>query len=470
MANVAILVGNTNYQRLNPLVCCGEDLIAIKELIDATGKFEAVDLLLNCESSQLKDRIRAEIDRHATIEEIFFYFTGHGYEHEAEFYFCATNFDARRPNETGLSNSDLHTLLRSTEAELVVKVIDACSSGSLLIKSDGSFLPSTKQGFRNLIQFGSCLDSQSSLAGDPLSLFTDKFRTAALRKTEGAVYYTDIIDALRDEFIDNNTQTPHFVQQGTGREQFVENAKRLDELRAKLASPTIDPDHSTELVPVVEPALTPLAILERAEQKFANKDRAQTFIADLFGEISAKVADDGPFRDLFTSEVILHPDFREPTTRSFIIRALNGEKRPDNFVTAEITYEQRKRDPFGLARLNALWMNPDDAVAHYELRLNCSLDQAQLKLTLVPKFISLKMFVLVITCAPSLGTCYVFEMLTQHSLQDWGIFDAEGSEVVRRWYKKQWTDNPNGLVDTIFNKLNEVIQTSIDSAAKALLD
>ena len=43
--------------------------------------------------------------------------------------------------------------------ELVVKVIDACSSGALLLKSDGSFLPSNKNGFKNLIQISSCLDS-----------------------------------------------------------------------------------------------------------------------------------------------------------------------------------------------------------------------------------------------------------------------------------------------------------------------
>src|ERR1019366_10651278 len=104
----------------------------------------------------------------------------------------------------GLSNSELHALLRSPEANLVVKVIDACSSGSLLVKSDGLFLPTNKQGFKNLIQIASCLDSQNPLAGDPLSPFTEKFRAAALRKTDGTVYYTDIIDTLRDDFLNDN--------------------------------------------------------------------------------------------------------------------------------------------------------------------------------------------------------------------------------------------------------------------------
>jgi uncharacterized caspase-like protein len=136
MANVAILVGNTDYQTLGKLPCCRDDVFAVKELLEATGKFESIELLLDKDSSQLKESIRATIDANQSIQEIFFYFTGHGYQHDAEFFFCAINFASDRPNETGLSNSELHKLLRSPEADLVVQVIDACQSGSLLVKSD----------------------------------------------------------------------------------------------------------------------------------------------------------------------------------------------------------------------------------------------------------------------------------------------------------------------------------------------
>ena len=116
VANIAILIGNTDYQLLPALQCCYADAMAMKELLDATGKFESVELILNSDSSRLKESIRAAIDAHKSISEIFFYFTGHGFQRDAEFFFCATNFDAKRPNETGLSTSDLHVLLRSPEA------------------------------------------------------------------------------------------------------------------------------------------------------------------------------------------------------------------------------------------------------------------------------------------------------------------------------------------------------------------
>jgi hypothetical protein len=469
LANIAILIGNTEYQTLCDLDCCGKDVLAIKELLEATNKFDTIELILNSDSFQLKERIRTAIDAHKSIGEIFFYFTGHGYQHDAEFFFCATNFDAKRPNETGISNSELHTLLRAPEADLVVKVIDACSSGALLVKSsDGSFIPTSKQGFKNLIQIASCLDSQNSLTGNPLSLFTDKFRAAALRKSDGIVYYTDIIEALRDEFLDNDNQTPHFVSQGTGREQFIEDASRLDKLRVKILTETKKTEVDPNTSPLITITSSPLDILEKAEQRFAKKGVAQTFISQLFDKLIQKASQGDEKAELFTSEFVIHPDYREATTRSFIIRVLSGEKRPDKFVTASISREQRRRDPFGLAGIPSMFLNPDDAVTHYELTLNCTLDKAQLKITLTPKFVTLKQLVLVVSCAPSLEVCYVMEMLTQHSLRDWGVFDSEGEEIVHRWYKKGWTDNSDGLVDKIWEKVVESVQQSIDGAVKAL--
>jgi len=57
-------------------------------------------------------------------------------------------------------------------------------------------------------------------------------------------------------------------------------------------------------------------------------------------------------------------------------------------------------------------------------------------------------------------------MLSQHSLLDWGQFDSQGSELVRRWYKKGWTESPDKLVDQIFAKLHDAIQENVDSTAK----
>lgn len=468
MANIAILIGNTSYQTLGRLDCCSADVLAMRELLDATGKFEHIEVIVDRDSSSLKECIRTAVDSVARAAEVFFYFTGHGYQSEADFFYCATDFTAKRPNETGLSNAELHTLLRSPEAELVVKVIDACNSGTLLVKSDDFSVVTAKQGFKNLIQIASCLDSQNSLAGEPLSPFTERFRAAALRKPEGVIYYADIINTLRDDFLENTAQTPHFVSQGTGREEFVADAQRLAALRAKLAGPVPDAGSVTAISPSTETTSDRLRILEQAEKQFATKDVAQAFISRFFDDLIKKSGSDGSLSEAFTAECAIHSDFMESTTRAFIIRVLSREKRPDNFVTAEISYQSRMRDPLGLAGFASLLGNPDDRVANYDLRLNCQMDKAQLRIALNPKFLTLKQFVLVVSCAPSLDYCYIMEMLTQHPLKDWGTFDADGDEIVRRWYKRRWTDGFDDIVEKIWEKIETATQESVEATLKSL--
>ncbi len=38
LANVAIVIGNSQYKTLSTLDCCSDDVRAIKELLDATEK------------------------------------------------------------------------------------------------------------------------------------------------------------------------------------------------------------------------------------------------------------------------------------------------------------------------------------------------------------------------------------------------------------------------------------------------
>ena len=184
MTNTAILVGNSQYQYLRALSCCHDDLMAMRELLEATAKYSEIEVIEDTEADELKSKMRAVITKNQSLGELFFYFTGHGWIGAEEFYYCATNFDSKRPNVTGLSTDELHTLLRQANADVVVKVIDACNSGTLLIKKDGDFLQQENHVFKNLIQISSCLESQNALTGKPLSIFTEKFRERSVRAKE----------------------------------------------------------------------------------------------------------------------------------------------------------------------------------------------------------------------------------------------------------------------------------------------
>jgi hypothetical protein len=473
MPDIAILVGNSVYRSLAELDCCRADVAAMRELLDATQKYETIEIIENADANDLKSRIRGVVEKAKSPAELFFYYSGHGYSHEEEFFYCAANFDSGRPNETGLSTADLHTLLRLANADLVIKVADACNSGTHLVKAEIGLTPQNKQGFKNLIQISSCLDTQSSLTGHPLSLFTQKFHNAALSTTEGVVYYTDVIAALRDQFIGNDAQIPFFVSQATGRELFTDDAHKLDKLRDALrqreAAATATALIVTEATqPAASPTLAEL--LSSAESHIVTPDIMSGFVDTFFDDLKDRLTK-ADFAEFFQLEFAEHDDFREQTAKRFIIEILSREKRGDNFVTADISRERRRTNPFGSAIAMAaagLLYNDEQFVEMYDLELNCKMSRAQLRVTLTPKFSTLQRIVLVITCAPSLETCYVFEVATQHMLHDFGKYDMDGTKAVQRWYKFDWDESTGGVVGRISDALAGLVKSHIENAAKRL--
>lgn len=467
MSNTAILVGNSNYDHMQVLRSCEADLVAMEQLLAATEKYDQIVLIEDEDADSLKSKLRAALDNNKKSGEVFFYFTGHGHLHQEELFLCATNFDGKKPNETGLSTAELHTLLRLADAELTVKVVDACYSGTYLIKSKDDWLPQSKEGFRNLIQIASCLDTQNSFTGNPLSVFTDKFRTAAIRKTEGPVFYTDIISTLRDEFIENNTQTPFFVSQHTGREQFVDDAKRLDELRKSTEVQGVRPDAPAE--EVAESAITLLDRLRAADAKVVKPDAMDGLVGELFDALIDKVSQ-GEFGEYFDVEITEHNRFEEPTAEQFIIRVMSNEKRADNFVTATHSRKLRARNPlFGLTGLSfEKYLDEDRYLEDAELHLNCAMKRAQLRIMFTPKFMNLKRIVLVVSCAPSLDHCYVFEVSTEHMLRDFDKFDRDGAELSRRWWRLGWGASSESVVAQIVQRITEAVSEHLEEAEKRL--
>lgn len=465
MSNTAILIGNVQYSKLPNLACCHDDVLAMRELLAETEKYEEITIIENADADALKGQLRSALDKVSSPEELFFYFTGHGHQCETDFFLCASDFDAKRPNETGLSTAELHTLLKLADAALVVKVIDACNSGTLLVKSQVTWAPESKDGFRNLIQIASCLDSQNSLTGAPLSLFTQNFRSAALRKQEGPVFYTDIINTLRDEFLNNNSQTPFFVSQHTAREQFVEDAKRLDGLRNRFQAVEIAAEIQS---PPLDSGPKPMTLLERlqaAESRVVNQSNVESFVGGFFDGLihAVKTAE---FSEFFDLEVVEHARFEESTTERFIIRVLEGEKRADNFVTASHSRRMRRNPLLGVS---AILQSGDDIYDEtWSLSLNCAMSRAQVRVTFTPKFTNLRRIVLVVSCAPSLDNCYIFENATEHMLRDFGKFDSWGPEASRRWWKTKWTEGTEGIVKQISAKLFETVRSQLENAEKRL--
>jgi len=471
LKSIAILIGNAAYDRENDLACCTEDVKAMTSLLEAAGRFDEIHAHVDMDADAMRDLLRESLSD-TGYNEIFLYFSGHGAQIGGELYFCGTTFDGVRPNETGVSHSEILNLLRNASPKLLVKVIDACFSGALLVKANQPYYPIVKEGFSGVVQFSSSKDDQTSLGGERLSAYTQAFLEACVRKAEGPVYYTDIANTLRDNFLENNDQTPFFVNQGTGRETFVPDVAILADFKERLAmdwvssSIPVDPVLAETNSSVMAPTLEEL--LEQAEQRMTSPEGANAMIGNIFDGVISKF-DASALAHIFDKNISEHSYYREEAAEDFIIRVLVRESRPDQLVTAEIERVRKKVSPLLFASQAISMALDPEWTENYTLSLNCSLERAQLRVALTPKYRSLQQLQLILSCAPSLEHCYLFEIVTLHPRTDWDTFSSTGSEAVRRWYKLEWNQSVDHIIQKICDGLARSIQDHITTTQRRLL-
>ncbi|MGC4016076.1 MAG: caspase family protein [Luteolibacter sp.] len=226
--NAALLIGVSDYGSLqNNLPGCLADATAMNNLVLATKKFDAVRLLSERTSSaQLKSDL---VDFFKSlegqdIEELFFYFTGHGEFINDEVHYLLSDYTPARRKQTSLANTEIDDLIRNLSPKLTIKIIDACNSGAHYIKDSDVFqkhLDSSTKSFANCyFMFSSHNDEYSYQQKNGLSHFTKAWLESISNHQANSIRYKDIVDYLSDTFYSNPNQTPFFVIQGKNTEQF----------------------------------------------------------------------------------------------------------------------------------------------------------------------------------------------------------------------------------------------------------
>lgn len=59
-------------------------------------------------------------------------------------------------------------------------------------------------------------------------------------------------------------------------------------------------------------------------------------------------------------------------------------------------------------------------------------------------------------------------MGTQHKLTDFEEFSIEGEEVVRRWYKLEWSEDSAGVVEKVASRLHEIVKDQLEQTEQRL--
>lgn len=239
--NIAIIIGVSEYLDIqNNLPGCQTDVEYINKLLSGINKFDEIYILdTKTNSIEIKNQLSTFVSRYRDkqIDELFFYYTGHGEFFNNEFYYILSDFDKKKRKQTSLENSELDNLFRSLSPELIVKVVDACQAGITYVKGgDNSFekyLNETGNSYKKCYFMFSSQSEQYSYQDD-VSHFTQSFVNAVVNYKSNDIRYKDIIDYISDEFESNSVQTPFFVTQANFTEKFATLTDEITEFLSKL--------------------------------------------------------------------------------------------------------------------------------------------------------------------------------------------------------------------------------------------
>jgi Caspase domain len=224
--NIGIVIGVSDYQKVSSLPGCRADAQSIKQLLDLSNKCDDILFISeNTYSKDVKSQLTAFVKKHESnkINEVIFYFSGHGLFDENEFYYVLSDYTETKTKQTSLENSELDNLLKSLSANLTVKIVDACQAGTRYIKDPDVFrkyLKQSEQQFDKCYFFYSSQNNQSSYQSENISDFTSSFLNAFITRPNQDIRYKDLMDSISDDFSSNLKQTPFFVFQGNYTETF----------------------------------------------------------------------------------------------------------------------------------------------------------------------------------------------------------------------------------------------------------
>ncbi|MDQ1816374.1 caspase family protein [Massilia sp. CCM 9210] len=223
--NIALILGVTDYVDTTVhLPACKKDVELLEKVLRLGGHFNEIIVIPSGDAQGLKAKLAETVQRfqNEDVQDLFFYFTGHGEFKDDGFNYLLRDYSKSRSAATSLSNSELDGMLKSLLPKLTVKVVDACYSGMAYIKDGSSFDDYIKSSntFSNCYFLFSSQSDQKSYADENISDFTYEFAKSIASSTSDSVRYKDIIDSISDAFAIDSKQRPLFVSQADYTETF----------------------------------------------------------------------------------------------------------------------------------------------------------------------------------------------------------------------------------------------------------
>ena len=156
-----------------------------------------------------------------SVDEILLYFSGHGNFVGNEFYYVWGDYEESKKRQTCLQNSTIDSYLKTINAKLTIKIVDACQSGIPYLKGGDEFdkfLNTSKNSFNKCYFLFSSQNDEPSKASTQVSFFTKSIiDSLSLFDVGKNVRYKDVMNYVSDEFERSRRENADF-QHRVGKE------------------------------------------------------------------------------------------------------------------------------------------------------------------------------------------------------------------------------------------------------------
>lgn len=350
--NIFIILGASEYlEDENKLPACKNDVEKMQGVLEISGKYDDQLVLLNKSSDETNSKLSEFIkeNQNSEIGELFFYFTGHG-SREDDFRFLFMDYKESDHNSTSLSNEDLDQMLRSVNADLVVKVVDACHSSSSYVKSDSKLkdiLDTSSKTFNSAYFMFSSRSDEVSVANHDISYFTRSFLESLDKPLGTTILYRQVAASIADDTFLKSKQNPQFVHQGDNTEKFLVITegltKSIKAIKTKTELTTISPSKTENTAATESIALQLKDVISELEKSHASEVEAKEAI-----EIYLKVFEDYKFDDVITSNYEVETkeleDYNQLTGLNKVAKWLDTAEKPYFATVINKTETYRKKE------------------------------------------------------------------------------------------------------------------------------
>jgi hypothetical protein len=465
--NLAIIISVSEYTDIhNNLPGCKKDADCINSILNKTNKFDDI-LFINekISSGKVKEKLTAFISEHKSkkIEELFFYFTGHGEFKNNEFYYLLSDFNPDKKNQTSLQNEEVDSLFRTLNPDLVVKIIDACQSGKAYIKEAGAitkYFQKTIDRFDRCYFLNSSLKDQSSFQTDEISDFTLSFINSIKEHDTSEIRYKDIMDFISDAFEKNTSQTPFFVVQADYTEKFCVISKALKEYLDNL---------DTSLIEETEKKESEISLLEKIKKQaseYFTKEQALGLVNELKEKLSEyKLNDD--LNEIYDFSISFQENYDGIFSKNTIGKWLDDNQH-DFFARSSHTRERKDRytNIYGglqlASRINLIGNDNEYEWVRTGFELEVEVPFKTIVFTLNSKFPNIESYTARVVYLLSKKQIRFFYFLTNFETKNW---DERKLNTKIEWFT---TEYPLKDSDKIMEGLNNIFSQLINKVKKEI--